>query len=168
MATNRRELEGYRFEHSELETAIERNKRTGFDPVAARLQDKALITNQKGIETMSAQPTGTLRIEKGNSNGASDPTPASLPQFTINVLVDGFPVKIEASGRAEQLVAIIAKLREAGATPPAWAVSTVTPASALPTDEPPAPKCPVHKWDMKKSKFNDDYYCGACSQAKKK
>jgi hypothetical protein len=157
---NRQELEGYRFEYAAQQDAIERNARTGFDPIAARLQDKAQINNQKGIETMA---TGQLRIEK--SNGASDPTPAALPQFTINVLVDGFPVKIEASGRAEHLVAMIAKLKQSGATPPAWASATQPRSVDVPEDV--APICDVHGTKMGKSQYNDGYFCGACSKERK-
>lgn len=163
MSMNQQELEGYRFEYAQQQDAMERNARTGFDPVAARLQEQAQIDKERELNTMA---TGQLRIEK--SNGASDPTPAALPQFTINILVDGFPVKIEASGKADALFALVARLRENGATPPAWAASTVTPASATEPNEPPAPICPVHKWDMKKSQYNDDYFCGRCNAEKKK
>ncbi len=150
MSMNRQELEGYRFEYAAQQDAMERNQRTGFDPIAARLQDKAQINNQKGIETMA---TGQLRIEK--SNGASDPTPAALPTFTVNVIIDGFPVKVETSGNANHLVNFIGRLRDAGATPPAWAAGTTqrTP------DAPHVPICPDHNKEMKESRAPGKFYC---------
>jgi hypothetical protein len=93
---------------------------------------------------------------------------APLPMFTINVLVEGFPVKIEASGNADQLFGLVAKLKESGATPPAWAnASTAVASPATPTAQ-PAPRCQVHGWEMKKSQFGENnYYCGKCNAAKK-
>lgn len=97
--------------------------------------------------------TGQLRIEKGNSQ--SETVPAPLPQYTVNVILDGFPVKVETSGRADHLVNFIAKLRDAGATPPAWATAT-TPRTP---EAPHVPICPDHNKEMKESRKPGKFYC---------
>lgn len=145
-ATTRELEEGWRFEYMEQQDAIERNER------APRLQDRAIINNQKGIET-TMSTNGQLRIQRDQPQ--SDPTPA-LPQYTVNVIIDGFPVKVETSGNANHLVNFIGRLRDAGATPPAWASATTqrTP------DAPHVPMCPDHNKEMMEStKKPGSYYC---------
>lgn len=74
--------------------------------------------------------------------------------FTISVELDGFPVTVEADGKAENLRAIVDRLKAIGATPPAKAASA--PASAKPAG---VPVCPVHNAPMKASRKPGSYFC---------
>ncbi len=57
---------------------------------------------------------GTLKVT---------PITAAQPQahatFTINVLIDGFPVQVSVEGKADALRGMIDRLKAIGATPPA-------------------------------------------------
>ena len=48
---------------------------------------------------------------------------AKPAHFTISVELDGFPVTVEAEGKAENLRAIVDRLKAIGAKPPATAAS---------------------------------------------
>ena len=77
---------------------------------------------------------------------------AKPAHFTISVELDGFPVTVEADGKAENLRAIVDRLKAIGAVPPAKAA----PASAKPAG---IPVCPVHNAPMKASRKPGSYFC---------
>jgi hypothetical protein len=81
--------------------------------------------------------------------------PAPAAKFTISVLVDGFPVSIEAEGKADNLRALVDRLKAIGAEPPAI---VQTPAQAQKPAG--APVCPVHNAPMKVSSAKPgSYFC---------
>jgi hypothetical protein len=87
-------------------------------------------------------------------------TPASLPKYTIQVLLDGFPVVVELEGKAEALTGIVKRLKEIGATPPVVAAAPVTTASASNgADLSAPPKCPTHNATMKESRKPGQWFC---------
>lgn len=79
---------------------------------------------------------------------------AKPAHFTISVELDGFPVTVEAEGKAENLRAIVDRLKAIGATPPAKTASA--PASAKPAG---VPVCPVHNAPMKASQKPGSFFC---------
>ena len=70
---------------------------------------------------------------------------APAAKFTITAMLDGFPVSIEAEGKAGDLRALVAKLREIGAEP-------LTVQASAPTKPTGAPLCPVHNAPMKEGR----------------
>jgi hypothetical protein len=74
--------------------------------------------------------------------------PAPAARFTITALVDGFPVSIEAEGKADNLRALVDRLKAIGAQPPVQ-----TPARPAAAEKPAgAPRCPVHNSPMKEGR----------------
>jgi len=89
------------------------------------------------------------------TNETIQPVAVTKPaHFTISVELDGFPVTVEAEGKAENLRAIVDRLKAIGATPPAKTSSV--PASAKPAG---VPVCPVHNTPMKPSRKPGSYFC---------
>jgi hypothetical protein len=72
--------------------------------------------------------------------------------FTISVELDGFPVTVEAEGRAENLRALVDRLKAIGATPPVKGASAPTKPAGIPV-------CPVHNTPMKASRKPGSYFC---------
>jgi hypothetical protein len=86
---------------------------------------------------------------QSNVRQITEKQPAPAARFTITALVDGFPVSIEAEGKAGDLRALVAKLREIGAEPPS-VQTPAQPAAAAKTAS--APRCPVHNSPMKEGR----------------
>jgi hypothetical protein len=83
---------------------------------------------------------------------------AQSAKFTINVLIEGFPVQVEVEGKAEALKSMIGKLKAIGAEPPQPAASgqgARNGQGAQPAAN--APKCPEHRSMMKKGRRG--WYC---------
>jgi len=73
-------------------------------------------------------------------------------KFSITATIDGFPVQIEVEGKAENLRAMIERLRAIGATPPVSSIeSKIEPTRA---DDPPV--CEYHG-SMRKG--NHGWFC---------
>jgi hypothetical protein len=97
----------------------------------------------------------TMTDTQSNVTPITDKQPAPAARFTITAVVDGFPVSIEAEGNAGSLRALVAKLREIGAEPPA---TVQTPAQ--PTKPAGVPVCPVRNTQMKVSSAKPgSYFC---------
>src|SRR5262245_5815711 len=91
-------------------------------------------------------------------NGQLNVTPIESKQpqpschFTITCVIDGYPVQLEGDGRADDLRALVARLKAIGAQPPA--------AKPEPAKQSGAPLCPVHNTPMAPStKRPGTYYC---------
>lgn len=80
----------------------------------------------------------------------SNPKPA---RFVISVELEGFPVSIELEARAEQLMAMIERLKALGAVPPASAAQPARAAASEP------PRCTVHGKPMKASQKPGSFFC---------
>jgi hypothetical protein len=93
-------------------------------------------------------------MNEPNNNVISMPQaqPAGT-KFTITAILDGFPVTIELEGKADNLKAIVDKLKAIGAQPPASASSTAANGKSS------APLCPVHNTKMKASRKPGTWYC---------
>lgn len=83
---------------------------------------------------------------------AGQPTPSA--RFKITVELDGFPVEIEAEGKADSLKALVERLKAIGAVPPQSKPDA--PASAQ-----SAPRCPIHHKSMKASRKPGSFFCPA-------
>lgn len=85
--------------------------------------------------------------------------PTTGATFRITAEIDGFPVTIEVTGKAEALRGMIDRLKVLGATPPAKpapaAAATGTPEPATKAEQ--APKCPSHRSVMKKGR--KEWFC---------
>lgn len=92
---------------------------------------------------------GTLKIEKVTP--ITDKQPQAQCHFSINCLLDGYPITIEGDGNADSLRALVARLKAIGATPPERVYQKVE----KPTDD--APVCEYHG-SMKPSKFGG-FFC---------
>jgi hypothetical protein len=87
--------------------------------------------------------------------------PAPAAKFHITATLEGFPVVIEAEGKADDLRALVARLKAIGATPP-----TPIGVKAEPTNNDDAPVCEYHGamrqgrhgWFCPK-KMGDGSYC---------
>lgn len=80
-------------------------------------------------------------------------TTRPAPTFTIGAVLDGFPITVQFSGNANQLVATVARLREIGAVPP----TAATHAAAEKARE--APVCPFHGPMKESAKAPGTWYC---------
>ena len=93
---------------------------------------------------------GTLKVT---------PIESKLPQpaakFTVTASIDGFPISVECEGRADDLRALVVRLKAIGAEPPA---AQVAPAASEPTKK-AAPLCPAHGTPMKTSRKPGTFYC---------
>ena len=89
-------------------------------------------------------------------NGQLNVTPIESKQpqpsceFKVSVLLDGFPIEISGSGRADDLRALVGRLKAIGATPPAGFESQ----RVTQTDD--APVCEFHG---KMRKGNHGWFC---------
>jgi hypothetical protein len=91
-----------------------------------------------------------------NVTPITDKQPAPAAKFTVTAALDGFPVSIEVEGKADDLRALVARLKAIGAEPP----QVQTPAQAEQTLRPGAPLCPTHNTPMAPStKRPGTYYC---------
>jgi hypothetical protein len=90
---------------------------------------------------------GTLKVTPITSA-----QPQVAAKFSITCNIDGFPVSIEAEGKADNLRALVDRLKAIGAQPP----QVQTPAPE-PTKPAGAPKCPVHNSPMKEGRRG--YFC---------
>lgn len=77
------------------------------------------------------------------------PTPAA--RFTVTCQLDGFPVEVSIEGKADNLRAMIERLKAIGAEPPA-AQAEMKPVKQLPL-------CPAHGTPMKPSRKPGSYFC---------
>lgn len=93
------------------------------------------------------------------TNTSSNVTPIESKQtapgakFTITATLDGFPIAIEAEGKASDLRALVDRLKSIGAEPP-----QIAPAQSEPTKK-VAPVCPDHGTQMKASRKPGAYFC---------
>jgi hypothetical protein len=94
---------------------------------------------------MANQQSNVLPMSKPEAKGS---------QFEVQAVVDGFPVCIRIEGRADDLRAIVDRLKAIGATPPAAAAGPVTPGAA-----PVKPVCSIHNTPMKASRKPGAFYC---------
>src|SRR5262245_53959707 len=82
----------------------------------------------------------------------TDKQPQPACHFRVDCVIDGYPVQLEGQGRADDLRALVGRLRAIGAEPPT--VSKPEPTKAA------APLCPVHHVAMAPSKHRaGTYYC---------
>lgn len=89
------------------------------------------------------------------ANETIQPAQIAKPaHFTISVELDGFPVTVEAEGKAENLRAIVDRLKAIGATPPTKTVSVPTA-----TGKPAVPVCSIHNAPMKPSRKPGSFFC---------
>jgi hypothetical protein len=83
-----------------------------------------------------------LQIEKP----ATEAKPA---RFKIAAELDGFPIEIEMEGKADNLKALVERLKTIGAQPP----------QAKPAAKPGVPICPIHNTPMKASQKPGTFFC---------
>jgi hypothetical protein len=86
---------------------------------------------------------------------SKQPAPAGA-KFTIAASIDDFPVSVEVEGKADNLRAMIDRLKAIGAQPPVAPVSTLAPSE--PTKK-SAPICPDHSTPMKASRKPGAFFC---------
>ena len=91
-------------------------------------------------------------MTNNNVTQTTDKQPAQPAKFTITAAIDGFPVQVEVEGKAENLRAMIDRLKSIGAEPP----QTVKPE---PTKAAGAPLCTVHNSPMKASRKLGSFFC---------
>lgn len=98
----------------------------------------------------NAQHSNVISMEKPQAE-------AKPARFTISAMIDGFPVQVEVEGRADNLRAMIDRLKAIGVEPP----QSSTPAQAAqgePTKK-SAPVCPLHRTPMKASRKPGSFFC---------
>jgi hypothetical protein len=93
---------------------------------------------------MNPNPNNVTPIESKQAQVAA--------KFTINATLDGFPFTVEAEGKADDLRALISRLKAIGAQPPKH---TAIAASSDPTND-DAPVCEYHG---KMKKGNYGWFC---------
>jgi len=76
-------------------------------------------------------------------------------RFSITATIDGFPVQVEVEGKAENLRAMIERLRAIGATPPAQQSQPVTAEPTKTADDAP----PVCEYHGAMRRGNHGYFC---------
>ena len=91
-----------------------------------------------------------VRSKRQTDSGRGHATKAA--HFTITAEIDGFPVTVEAEGKADSLRAMVDRLKAIGATPPQ---KTAT-APAMPAG---VPVCSIHHTPMKASRKPGSYFC---------
>lgn len=94
---------------------------------------------------MANQANNVVQMTKPEAKGS---------QFEVQALIDGFPVKINIEGRADDLRAIVDRLKAIGATPPAAVAGPVAPGAV-----PVKPVCPIHNTPMKPSRKPGGWFC---------
>jgi hypothetical protein len=94
---------------------------------------------------------GTLKVTPITSA-----QPQVAAKFSITCSIDGFPVSIEAEGKADNLRALVDRLKAIGAQPPAAQASTP---AASEQSKKVAPICPVHRTPMKASRKPGSFFC---------
>jgi hypothetical protein len=85
-----------------------------------------------------------------NVTPITDKQPQPACNFTVHVTLDGFPIEISGQGKADDLRALVARLKAIGAEPPAVSKPEPTKAAG-------APLCPVHGSKMKEGRRG--YFC---------
>ena len=85
-----------------------------------------------------------------NVTPITDKQPQPSCTFVVHVQIDGFPIEISGSGRADDLRALVARLKAIGAEPPTVSLVRET-AKATPV-------CPTHG-KAKPSKKPGHFYC---------
>jgi hypothetical protein len=78
---------------------------------------------------------------------AQQSTPSA--RFKIAAEVEGFPVEIEVEGKADNLKALVDRLKAIGAIPP----------QAKPPAKTGIPICPIHNKQMKPSRKPGTFFC---------
>ena len=87
-----------------------------------------------------------------NVTPITDKQPQPSCEFKVSVVLDGFPIEISGCGRADDLRALVARLKAIGATPPTASTPEPTKQSGIPT-------CPVHNSQMKPSQKPGAFFC---------
>lgn len=77
--------------------------------------------------------------------------PAPSAKFKITCEIDGFSVELEAEGKADNLKALIERLKQIGAQPPTGRAGAKSPDSA--------PRCQIHNKLMKPSRKPGTFFC---------
>jgi hypothetical protein len=80
-----------------------------------------------------------------------EPKPA---KFRITCELEGFTIEVEAEGKADNLKALIGRLKAIGAQP-------LTGKSGPPKGAESAPRCPIHNKQMKPSRKPGSFFCPA-------
>src|SRR5215813_1529772 len=80
--------------------------------------------------------------------------PATSARFTVQALIDGFPVTVEVEGRADAVKILIDKLKAIGAEPP-----VATKAEPTASQSKAIPVCPIHHTQMKPSRKPGSFFC---------
>ena len=80
----------------------------------------------------------------------TDKQPQPACHFRVDCVIDGYPVQLEGQGRADDLRALVARLKAIGATPP-------TASKPEPTKAGGVPSCPTHGSKMKEGRRG--WYC---------
>jgi hypothetical protein len=73
-------------------------------------------------------------------------------RFTIQCELDGFSIEVEAEGKADNLKALVERLKQIGAQP-------LTGKSGPPKGSDSVPLCPIHHKPMKPSRKPGSYFC---------
>ena len=87
-----------------------------------------------------------------NVTQITDKQSSPAAKFIITASLDGFPISVECEGKADDLRALVARLKAIGAEPPQAAKPEPTKAAG-------APLCPVHRQPMKASRKPGSFYC---------
>lgn len=103
-------------------------------------------------------------MNSNNVTPITDKQAAPAAKFIITATLDGFPIQVEAVGKASDLRALVDRLKAIGATPPAAGVQTLAPTKKADDEE--APVCEYHGkmkmgnygWFCPK-KMGDGSYC---------
>jgi hypothetical protein len=95
---------------------------------------------------------GTLKVTPIESKM---PQPAA--RFTITATLDGFPFTVEAEGKAEDLRALVGRLKAIGAEPPKQSQPVTVSGPTKAADNDDAPVCEFHG-KMKRSNHGG-FYC---------
>jgi hypothetical protein len=91
------------------------------------------------------------RIIVSNVIAIEKPQPESKPaRFKIAVELEGLPVEIEIEGKADNLKALVERLKAIGAQPPTGKAGSSNGS---------APLCPVHNKPMKPSRKPGSFFC---------
>jgi hypothetical protein len=89
---------------------------------------------------------GTLKVTPIESK-----MPQVAAKFTIQATLDGFPFTVEAEGRADDLRALVGRLKAIGATPPEKLHAA--------TFQPSTDDAPVCEFHGKMRKGNHGFFC---------
>lgn len=76
-----------------------------------------------------------------NVTPITDKAPQAVAKFSITATIDGFPITVEVEGKAEDLRALVGRLKAIGAQPPSLFKNS-RPGKTEQTDD--APVCQYH------------------------